>query len=63
MAFTVYTQYPKSMTPCVMSYLRDTYILGFSDPRQVSLCGEDFLDTQFWKDILQSVVFGYGELG
>ena len=50
-------------TQCALAYLRDSEVLGPCDPRQVSLCGEDFPDTQLWKDFLQAVVRGDGELG
>ena len=46
-----------------LPYLRDSQVLGPCDPRQVSLCGEDFPDSQLWKDTLQFVVSGDGELG
>ena len=46
-----------------LPYLRDSQVLSPCDPRQVSMCGKDFPDAQLWKDALQAVVSGDGELG
>ena len=63
MALTIPIQAPMRTNQCVLSYPRDSQVLGPCDPRQVSLCGEDFPDAQLMKDVLQAVVSGDGELG
>lgn len=50
-------------TQCVLAHLRDAQVLGPCDPRQVNLCGEEFPDAQLWKESLQAVGSGDGELG
>ena len=63
----IWPHHPHSGTngkhPMCLAYLRDSQVLGPCDPRQVSLWGEDFPDAQLWKDVLQAVVSGDGELG
>ena len=62
-SLTILIQAPMTVTQSVLSYLRDSQVLRPCDPRQVSLCGEDFPDAQLWKDVLQAVGSGDRELG